>query len=96
MSLIVLSNGRSFHRCRLLAGERVPAVVEFSVDFRAEQCRVSLSFPRALDTVAAHAHTLEFVAGGVKHVVKDVGLFVLSDLRGSEIDEWCCHDVSVE
>jgi len=91
MAMIVLSNGRSFHRCRLLAGERVPAAVEFPVDFRAEQGRVSLPFPGALDAVAADAHAFEFVAGGVKHVVKDVGLFVLSDLGGSEIDERCCH-----
>ena len=93
MAMIVLSNGRSFHRCRLLAGERVPAVVEFSVDFRAEQCGVSELLPAVLDAVAADAHAFEFVAGGVKHIVKDVGLFVLSDLGGSEIDERCCHRV---
>ena len=63
--MMVLNNGRSFRRCGLLSDQRVPAVVEFPVDFRAEQCRVSLPFPGAFDTVAAHAHTLEFVAGGV-------------------------------
>ena len=69
MAMMVLNNGRSFRRCGLLAGERVPAVVEFPVDFRAEQGRVSLPFPGTLDTVAAYAHPFEFVAGGVKHVV---------------------------
>ena len=91
MAMMVLNNGRSFRRCGLLASQRIPAVVEFPVDFRAEQGRVSLPFPGTLDTVAAYAHPFEFVAGGVKHVVKDVGLFVHSDLGGSEIDEWCCH-----
>jgi len=91
MAMMVLNNGRSFRRCGLLAGERIPAVVEFPVDFRAEQIGVFESLPGALETVATYAHPFEFVAGGVKHVVKDVGLFVLSDLGGSEIDEWCCH-----
>ncbi len=86
-----LHNGDPFRGGGIFASQRVPAVVEFSVDFRAEQGRVSLPFPGTLDTVAAYAHPLEFVAGGVKHVVKDVGLFVLSDLGGSEIDERYCH-----
>ena len=86
-----LHNGDPFRRCGLLASQRVPAVVEFSVDFRTNQIGVFESLPGTLDTVAAYAHPLEFVAGGVKHVVKDVGLFVLSDLGGSEIDERCCH-----
>ena len=93
IATIVLSHGRSFRWCGLIARQRVPAAVEFTIYLGAEQCGVSELLPAVLDAVAADAHAFEFVAGGVKHIVKDVGLFVLSDLGGSEIDERCCHRV---
>ena len=70
MAMMVLNNGSSFRRCGLLANQRVPAAVEFPVDFRTNQIGVFESLPGALDTVATYAHPFEFVAGGVKHVVK--------------------------
>ena len=86
-----LHDGKALLGGGILAGERVPAAVEFTIYLGAEQCGVSVPLLPVLDAVAAYAHAFEFVAGGVKRVVKDVGLFVLSDLGGSEIDERCCH-----
>ena len=88
-----LHDGEALLGGGILAGERVPAAVEFPVDFRAEQGRVSLPFPGALDTVAADAHAFEFVAGGVKHVVTDIQFLVPHYLCGSEIDESYSHRV---
>ena len=91
-----LHDGDPFRGCGIFADQRVPAVIEFTIYLGAEQCGVSVLLPAVLNAVAAYAHALEFVGGGVEHIVKDVDLFVLSDLRGSEIDEWCFHDVSVD
>ena len=51
--------------------------------------------PAVLDAVAAYAHTFESVIRRVKDVVADVHLLVPHHLRGSEINEWYCHDENV-
>ena len=74
------------------AGQGVPAVVEFPVHFRTEQGGVPCPFPAVPDAVAAYAHAFELLVGRVQDVVADVHLLVAHHLRGSEIDEWCCHN----
>ncbi len=66
MAMMVLNNGDPFSGGGIFANQRVPAVVEFPVDFRTNQIGVFESLPGALDTVATYAHPFEFVAGGVK------------------------------
>ena len=86
-----LHDGNPLRGCGIPANQRVPAVVEFAVDFRAEQGCVFCPLAGGLDAVASDAHALEPVAGRVEHVVADVNLLVAHHLRGSEIDEWCSH-----
>lgn len=86
-----LHDGDPFRGGRFLTDQRIPAVVKLPVDFGAEQCRVFCPFTRAPDAVAADTHAFEFVAGRVNDVVTYIHFFVAHHLRGSEIDEWCCH-----
>ena len=86
-------NGDPFCGCGIFTDQRIPAVVEFPIDFGAEQGCIFCPLTRIPDAVAADTPAFELIARGVNHVVSDIDFLVAHHLSGSEINERYSHRV---